>query len=163
MIEVCTGNVHLIDVSHSGDTVLISLTPYGFGLRFNTALSAKNGNSAVKYAERAFYFYGKVNVSGGIDNVDTIALPEASCSSGSNGDTSFLFLFHPVHRSGTVVGFADLVGLTGIEKNSFRCGCFTCINMSHDTNVACIFKRVFSSHIFAPSILINRGIFDKSE
>ena len=42
IIKICSHNVHFINVSHSGDTILIGLTPNSFGLRFNTAFCAKN-------------------------------------------------------------------------------------------------------------------------
>ena len=44
-------------------------------------------------------------------------------------DPTFLFLNHPVHGSGAVVDFADLMGLTGIEQDTFRGGRFTGINV----------------------------------
>ena len=40
--EICTHNVHLVDVTHSGNFILVSLVPYGFGLGLNTALCTKN-------------------------------------------------------------------------------------------------------------------------
>ena len=42
IIEVSSHNIHLVYIYHSWYFVIISLTPNGFSLRFNTALSTKN-------------------------------------------------------------------------------------------------------------------------
>ena len=97
MEEVCSHDVHFVDICHTGDLVLISLTPHGFGLRFNTALCAKNRYRTVKHSQGAFDFNGKVNVTGGIDDSDAVILPIAGGSSGGDCYTSFLLLCHPVH------------------------------------------------------------------
>ena len=89
----------------------------------------------------------KVNMSGCIDNVDTILLPVAGCSGGGDCDTSLLLLLHPVHRSSTVVNFAELMCLARIEKYSFRSGGLTRIDMSHYTNISGTLKWIFSRHI----------------
>ena len=66
--------------------------------------------------------------------------PVTSSSSGSNCNTSFLLLCHPVHCSGTVVCFTYAVSFTGIKKDTFcRCS-FTGIDVSHDTDISCMFK-----------------------
>ena len=97
VVEIRTHNIHLIDVYHSRYVVFVSLTPNGFRLRLNTALCAQNGYRAVKHAERTLNFNGEVNVSGSVDNIDTMVFPEASSSSGGDCNTSFLLLLHPVH------------------------------------------------------------------
>ena len=52
--------------------VFVSLTPYGFGLRLNTALSTENCNGTIKYTQGTFNFYSEVNVARGINDVDTM-------------------------------------------------------------------------------------------
>ena len=147
MEEVCTRYVHLVDITHSRNAILVCLTPYGFRLRLNAALCTENGNGTVKYAERTLNFNSKVNVSGGIYNVDTVTFPVAGRSGRGNCDTSFLLLLHPVHRRGTVMRFTDFMCFTGIEKYSFRRGGFTRIDMSHYTNISGTLKWIFSRHI----------------
>ncbi len=49
---------------------------------------------------------------------------------------------------------ADLVGKTGIEENTFRSGGFTGIDVSHDTDVAGIFKIVVFCHFSLKRIKI---------
>ena len=149
-VEIRARDVHLVDISHSRDLILVSLTPYGLRLRLHTALGTEHRNRSVKHAERPLHLYREIHVSGRIDDVDTVSLPKARRRGGGDGNTSFLFLLHPVHRRGAVMDLAELMGLSGIEKDPFRCRCFSRINMSHDTDITRIFKRVFSTHIFAP-------------
>ena len=158
-VEVRTVDVHLVDINHTRNLVLVSLSPNGFRLGFNTTLCAKNGDSTVKDTQGTFYFDSKVDVTGGVNDVDTMNVlleirgimvlgvsPVASGSGRRNGDTAFLFLNHPVHRSGTFMGFADLVSLTRVEKNSFGGSGLTGVNVRHNTNVSGSLKRIFSRH-----------------
>ena len=147
-IEVRTHNIHFVDISHTRHSVLISLSPNGFRLRFNASLGAKYGYRTVQHAQRALHFNGKVNVAGGINDIDTILFPIAGGCGRGNGDTSLLLLRHPVHRGRAVVGFAQLMRLSGIEQNSFGCCGFTGINVRHDTDISCLLKRIFPRHCF---------------
>ena len=135
MVEVCAHDVHFVDVRHTGNAVFSGLSPNGFRLRFNAALCAEYGYRAIEHAEGTLNFNGEVDVTGGVDDIDARILPEARGRRGGNGDTSFLFLFHPVHGRGALVGFADLMGLSGVEQNAFRSGRLTGINVCHDTDV----------------------------
>ena len=77
-----------------------------------TALSGQNGNGTVQNTQRTLNLNSEVNVTRGVDDVDTMAVlleesrivlglgmaPIAGGSSGSDGDTTLLLLFHPVHR-----------------------------------------------------------------
>jgi hypothetical protein len=53
-------------------------------------------------------------VAGRVDEVDLMVAPEASRRRRSDRDAALLFLFHPVHRGGAVVDFADFVVATGV-------------------------------------------------
>ena len=75
-------------------------------------------------------------MSGGVDYVYSVTLPEARGSRGTNRYTSFLFLYHEVHSGGAVVNFAEFMGLTGIEQDSFGSGGFTRVDMRHYTDVS---------------------------
>jgi hypothetical protein len=68
------------------------LSPHGFGLRFNAVFGVENGDRAIEDTKRAFDFNGEVDVPRGVDDVDTVALPEASGRGGGDGDATFLFL-----------------------------------------------------------------------
>ena len=146
MIKVRAHDVHFVDIDHSGNAILISLTPNGFRLRFNTALCAENGHRTVQYAQRTLNFNREVHVSGRVDNIDTMVFPETSRCGGGNGDTSLLLLFHPVHSWRTVMRFAHFTVDTGIEQNTLGGSGFTRVNMCHNTNISCHFKRNFSWH-----------------
>ena len=76
-------------------------------------------------------------MAGSVDYIDAVSLPEAGRSGGGNCDTSLLLLLHPVHSSGAVVRFAELMGDTRLEKNSLGSGSFTGIDMSHNTDISC--------------------------
>ena len=60
----------------------------------------------------------------------------ASRSSGSNRNTTFLFLDHPVHGSSAIMDFTDLMSLAGVEQDTFRGRSFTSIDVSHDADVS---------------------------
>ena len=149
-VEVGTHDVHLVDIDHPGDLVLIGLTPNGLSLGLNAALGAQNGNSTVQNTQGALHLYGEVHVARGINDVQAAALPEAGSSSGSDGDTALLLLGHPVHGSGAVVGLTDLVVAAGVEQDTLGRGGFTGIDVGHDAEVSGIFQGILSRHEFSP-------------
>ena len=148
MEEVGTDNVHLIDKCDSRNVVGISLTPYVLRLGLNTALCVKYADSAVQNTEGSLNLYGKVNVSGSIDDVDSVlqstrnllvellVCPVAGGSSRGDGDTSLLLLLHPVHGRRTLMGIADLVVNTGIIQDTLGQSRLTRIDMGHDSDVS---------------------------
>ncbi|MNL29800.1 hypothetical protein D3C87_1514990 [compost metagenome] len=73
----------------------------------------------------------------GIDDVNLVTLPKTRNSSGSNRDSTFFFLSHPV--SGSTVAFttdfADLVVDTSTVENTFCSGGLTRINVRDNTDV----------------------------
>ena len=143
--------VHLVDECNSRYVVLRSLSPHRLRLRLYAASCAKQCDCAVQDTERTLNFYREVNVSGGVDKVDTGTLPMRGGSSRRDCYTSLLLLLHPVHRSGAFVNFADLVIDTRIEKDSFTRRCLSCVDVRHNTDISCIFQRIFSCH-FLPLI-----------
>ena len=152
--EVRARDVHLVDIAHTRNVIFVGLTPYRFGLGFNAALGAKNRDGTVKNAERTLYFDGKVNVAGRVDNIDAAGVrfgfcrviviaagrPVAGRSGRRDRNAAFLFLRHPVHRSGAVMNFADAVGFAGIKQDTFGGGGFTSIDMRHNTDITGIGK-----------------------
>ena len=151
VVEVCTHNIHLIYISHSGYVVVVRLAPNCFRLRLNAALSAEYSYRAIEDAQRTLNFNSKVNVAGGIDNIDTnlvilAVIPERGGRSRSNGYTSLLLLNHPVHRSRTIMGFTNLVVNTCIEQYTLGGSGLTGIDMSHYTNITGHFERNVSFH-----------------
>lgn len=61
--EVRAVAVHLVDVSDTGNAVLVRLTPDGFGLRLNAAACAEHRDRAVENLKRTFDFDGEVDVT----------------------------------------------------------------------------------------------------
>ena len=135
-VEVGTHLIHLVDEADTGDVVLVGLTPHGLGLGLDALLAVEHGDSAVEDAQRALNLNGEVNVTGGVNNVDLVTVPERGDGGGRNRDAAFLFLFHPVGRRGTVVRLADLVVDARVEQDAFRHGRLAGIDVSHDANVA---------------------------
>ena len=148
IVEVRTHDVHLVNERHTGDFVFVSLMPNGFRLGFYAALGAENGNGAIQDAERTFHFNCKVHVTGGIDNIDPMTLPESSRSSRSNRNTPFLLLCHPVHRRSTLVGITDLMRFSRVVQDSLGSGGFAGVDVSHYTNITSHFERYGSWHNF---------------
>ena len=148
MEEVSADDVHLIYVCHTRYFVLVSLTPYGFRLGFNAALGRKYCNRSVQYTQGTFNLNREVNVARGINDVDTVRIillfgtvPHAGRCSGSNGNATFLLLNHPVHGGRAIMNLTDLMSLTGVEQDAFRGSRFTGVNVCHDADISCSFKR----------------------
>ena len=135
-VEVGAHLVHLVDEADTRDVVLVGLTPHGLGLGLNALLAVEHGDSAVEDAQGALNLDGEVNVTGGVNDVDLVTVPERGNGGGRNRDAAFLFLFHPVGRRGTIVRLADLVVDARVEQDSFGHGRLAGIDVSHDANVA---------------------------
>ncbi len=140
MEEIRTQDIHLVDVYHSRYAVMLSLSPNCLGLRFNTTTSGHNCYRAVEYTQGALNFYSKVNVTGGVDDVDTVTLPRSCCSSRCDRDTTLLLLNHPVHCSGTFVNLTHLTVDTRVIEDSLSSRCLTRVDVSHDTDISCVFE-----------------------
>ena len=140
IIEVSSHNVHLVNIDHSRNLVLVRLSPDGFGLGLNAALCAKNGNRTVQNTQRTLNLNGEVHVAGSVDDVDSVVLPEAGSRSGGDCYTSLLLLLHPVHCRSTIMHFAEFVGLSCVEQDTLRCGGFACVNMRHDSDIPGLFQ-----------------------
>jgi hypothetical protein len=153
VIEISTGNIHFVNVDHTRYSVFVSLTPNGLRLGLNATLCAHNGYGTVKNTQGTLYLYGKVNVAGGINDIDSVTLPEAGGSSGGNGNTALLFLFHPVHRSRAFVSLTNLMRFTGVIQDTLSSGGLAGVNMSHDTDISRFYKRSTSRHIRFPFLL----------
>src|SRR6185503_4560204 len=118
----------------------------GFRLRLDAADRAKHGDGAVEDAQRAFDLDGEIDVTGGVDDVDPVLAPEAGGSGGGDGDTSLLFLDHPIHRRGAVMHLADLIIDPGVIEDPLGRRRLTGINVGHDADITSLLERHFSSH-----------------
>ena len=150
--EVSAHDVHFVHVDHTWNFVVVSLSPYGFRLWFYTTFSTHNGYRTVEYAQGTFNFYGEVNVARGVDDVNAVVFPVAGGCSGSDSNTTFLLLNHPVHGSATVMGFTNFMVYTGVVQNTLGGGSFTSIDVRHNTDVTSEFQRYVSCHNCPPPI-----------
>ncbi len=158
--EVRAHTVHFVNERDTRNFIFVCLTPYGFRLRLNTTNCAVNHYRAIKNTHGTFYFDGEVNVPRGVDDVYAMRFilfghtrPECSSCSGSDGDTTFLLLLHPVHGSGAVVNFTDFVVYTGVEQNTFGSRGFTGVDVRTDTDVTVACDGCCTSHLI-PRLLL---------
>ena len=133
--EVSTCSVHLVGEDDTWYTVFRSLSPDCFCLRFYTCFGVKNCDGTIEYAQGSFNFSCEVYVAWCINDVDLAVFPVTCCRSGSDCNTTFLFLRHPVHLRSAIVSFTDLVDLTCVIQNTLCCRCLTGIDMSHDSDI----------------------------
>src|SRR5262249_46565497 len=84
--------------------------------------------------------------AGGVDDVETLAVPERGGRSRSDGDAALLLLLHPVHRRGTFVHFADLVALAGVIEDALGRGGLPGVDMPHDTEVTVVLDGMLAGH-----------------
>ena len=140
MVEIGAHNVHLIYIGHTGNHIVVSLSPNGFRLRLNASLCTENSYRTVKNSERTLNFNCKVNVTGSVDDIDPMTRPVGSSSGGGDSNTSLLLLRHPVHCRASLVSFAYFVVYTGIKQDTLRSGSFARVNVSHYTNISGLFK-----------------------
>ncbi|MCY1507148.1 hypothetical protein D9M68_414160 [compost metagenome] len=151
--EVGALAVHLVHVDDTRNTVLVGLTPYGFGLRLNAGSAAEHHDSTVQHAQGALDFNGEVHVAGGIDDVYAVLVvlaartfPEGGDRSGSDGDTTLLLLHHPVGGSSAVVHLTHFVAETCVEQDPLRSGGLTGVYVGADTDVTVAVDRGCTSH-----------------
>ena len=153
VVKVRAHDVHLVNIDHPGDLIGVRLTPDGLGLGLHAALGAQNSHGTVQNAQGTLHFHGEVHVARGIDDIDTSGLelvfgtrPVAGGGGGRNGDAALLFLGHPVHRGGTVVGLADFIVHAGVEQDPLGGRGLARVDVSHNADVSGVFKRCFSRH-----------------
>src|SRR5262249_42258865 len=107
-----------------------------FRLRLNTGNPTKYRDRSIKNTKTSFHFNGEIHVTRRIYNIDAMFTPYAGGSGGRDGDTAFLFLFHPVHRGGTFVDFSDAMSHSCIKQDPLGRRGLTRINVGHDPDVS---------------------------
>jgi hypothetical protein len=71
-----------------------------------------------------------------VDDIDSMFFPKTGGGSGGNGNSPFLFLFHPIHGCGTFIHLPDPVGDAGIVENPFSRRRLARIDVGHDSDVS---------------------------
>ena len=120
--EVGARPVHLVHEGDPGHAVLVGLPPDRLGLRLYAGDRAEHGHRAVENPKRPFHLGGEVHVSGRIDDVDPVVLPETGRRGRGDRDPALLLLLHPVHRRGSLVNLAQLVGDARVVEDAFGGG-----------------------------------------
>ena len=153
-VEVGADAVHLVDERDLRHFILLGLTPNLFGLGLNAADRAVKSDRAVENAQRALHFGRKVNVSGSIDERESVVTPRNARSGGLNRNAALLLLNHKVHRSGAVMYFAELIVLARIVKNTFGRRRLAAVDVGHDAEVTHSLERdVAFCHLSTPFVL----------
>ena len=146
-VKIRAHDVHLIDVRHAGNLIFVRLTPHRLRLGLHAALGAEHRHGAVQDAQRALHFHREIHVTRGVNDVDSMILPETGRRRGRDRDAALLLLFHPVHRRRTVVRLTDFVVDTGVIQDAFGRRCFTGINVRHDADISGFFQSYLPSHV----------------
>ena len=143
VVEIGAHDVHLIDVDHAGDFIVIRLAPDSLRLRLHAALGAHDGNRAVQHAQGALHLHGEVHVAWGVDDVQTglgelvlSPLPVAGGGGRGDGDAALLLLSHPVHGGGAVMGLTDLIVDAGVVQDALGGGGLAGVDVGHDADVS---------------------------
>ena len=139
-VEIRAGDVHLVDVDHPGNMIVVGLSPDGFRLGFHAALGAQDRHAAVKHSQGAFDLGGKVHMARGVNDVDARVPPMAGGGGRGDGDAALLLLLHPVHRGSAFMGLTELVVDARVEQDAFRRGRLSGVDMSHDADISRFFK-----------------------
>ena len=109
-------------------------------------LRVEHAHGAVEHAQRTLDLDGEVDVAGGVDDVQALAVPERGGRGRGDGDAALLLLLHPVHRRGTFVHFADLVALAGVIEDALGRRGLAGVDMRHDTEVAVVLDGMLAGH-----------------
>ena len=74
-------------------------------------------------------------MTGCVDDVNPVVPPLARRRGTSDGDSSLLLLFHPVHRGTSLMYLADLVRLSSVVQDALGRGGLSGVDVGHDTDV----------------------------
>ena len=117
-VEVRADTVHLVDERHARDMILVRLPPDRLGLGLHPAHGTKDGNRPVEHSHGTFHLDRKVHVTGRINKIDGVILPDAGRGRGRDRDAALALLLHPVHGGRALVDLADLVAAPRIVQDA---------------------------------------------
>ena len=150
LVEVGADLVHLVGEDDARDLVLVALAPDRLGLRLHALIGIEHADRAVEHAQRALDLDGEIDVAGGVDDVETLAVPDGGRGGRRDGDAALLLLLHQVHGRGAFVHLADLVGLAGVIENPLGRRGLAGIDVGHDAEIAVVLDRVSAGHQISP-------------
>ena len=135
-LEIGAHSIHLVDERDARHIVAVGLPPYGLGLRLHAADGAEHAHGSIENAKRTLDLHRKIDVSGGIDNIDRTALPLTSNRRGLDGNAALALLDHKVGRSVAIMDIAMFMDLSRIKKNPLGGGCFASIDMGNNADIS---------------------------
>ena len=135
-VEVGAGAVELVDEADPRNLVAVGLAPDRFGLRLDSGDAVEDGDGSVENPQAPLDLDGEVDVTGGVDDVDGVVVPDAGGGGRGDGDPPLLLLLHPVHRGCAFVDFADLVVATRVIEDALGQGGLARVDVSHDPDIS---------------------------
>jgi hypothetical protein len=130
--------VTFVDERNPRNVVALHLAVDSDRLRLNAGDGAQNQNGTIENTKSTLHLYGEVHVSGGVNDIDVVALPLAVCRGGLNRDASLTLELHGVHLRSNAVFTTDIVdGMDpiGVEQNALCQGGLTGVNVSANSDV----------------------------
>ena len=150
-VEVGTETVQLVDIDDPRDFRFVGVAPVRLRLGLDAAGSAEDANAAVEDLQRAIDLDREVNVSGRVDDVEAIAVPEAGGGCGLDRDPPLLFLLHEVGRRRAIVDLTELMNLAGELQDALGGGGLARVNVGEDPNVPVQRQIGHGYALFGPS------------
>ncbi|GAA3097734.1 hypothetical protein GCM10017687_05760 [Streptomyces echinatus] len=135
-VEVGARAVQLVDERDSRDAVPVGLPPHRLALRFDPGDGVEHGDRPVQDAQGALDLVGEVDMAGGVDEVDAMAVPGAADRGGEDGDATVAFLRVEVGDGGAVVHLAPLVGGARRVQDPLGDGGLAGVDVGEDAEVA---------------------------
>ena len=135
-VEIGPDPVELVHVDDPGDLGIVGVAPVRLGLGFDPAGTAKNADSPVENLQRTIDLDREINVSGSVDDVETVVVPETGRGRRLDRDAAFLLLVHEVGCRGAVVDFAHFVDLAREHENALGRGRLAGVHVGEDADVA---------------------------
>src|SRR5690606_20774936 len=110
-----------VDKREARNVITLHLAVYGNRLALDTRRTTKNQDSAIEYAEGALNFYGEVDVSRGVDDINNLIVPPDLRRGRCDRDPTLFFEFHVVHRRAVAAttNLFDFVDPTCVEEDAF--------------------------------------------
>ncbi len=135
-VEVGARPVHLVDERDSRHAVPVRLPPHRLALRLDPGDGVEHGDRPVEDAQGALDLVGEVDVPGGVDEVDAVAVPGTADGGGEDGDAAVAFLRVEVGDGGAVVHLAPLVGGARRIQDPLGDGGLAGVDVGEDAEVA---------------------------
>jgi len=141
-VKVRAQAVHLVDEADARHGKAVGLPPDRLRLGLDAGHRIKGDDAAVEDAQRTLHLGRKVDVAGGIDQVDLVALPLARDRGRLDRDPALALLRHKVGHGGPVIDVAQAVRTPGVKEHAL-CRCrLAGIDVGNNANVPCLYQVV---------------------